>query len=61
MDAPNDTNMDIVPNVRTSSTKPTTVVPVTDAADIFESKQDSEWQMTGWHIGTAGGAAVYHH
>ena len=36
------------------------MAPITDAVDIFESKQDSEWQMTGWHVGTIGGAAIYH-
>ena len=52
--------MDIVPDVRTSSAKTIMTAPITDTADIFESKWDSEWQMMGWHVGTTGGAAIYH-
>ena len=52
MDAPNDTNMDIVPDSRTLSTKTVMMASIMDAADIFKSRQDSEWQMTGWHVVT---------
>jgi len=59
MEAPNDTNMDIIPEPGTSSST-TTVAPLADAADIFEVQKDSEWQMMGWHVDNVGGVAIYH-
>ena len=60
MEAPSDTNMDIVPGAGTFSSMTGMMVTITDAMDIFEVQRDSEWQMMGWHIGATGGAAVYH-
>ena len=60
MEAPSNTNMDVVPEMGMLSTTMTTVAPIVDTTDIFEGQRDSEWQMMGWHIGTAGGTTVYH-
>ena len=61
MDAPCDTNMEVIPKTGMLSLTTMTMVPITDAADIFEVQRDSKGQMTGWHISITGGAAVYHH
>jgi len=37
-----------------------TTAPIMDATDIFKVQKNSEWKMMGWHVGTAGGTAIYH-
>jgi len=55
MDAPCDTNMDVVPKAKMSSATTTTMVLITNTtADMFEVQRDSKWQMAGWHVGSRG-------
>ena len=57
MPPPHDTNMDVIPNQRTTSSS----MAAADATDFFKVQQDSKWQMARWKANTLGGTAIYHH